>query len=71
MSKEMTFTVFCLENYKIHRNLNGQEVSLLFERYGVFDYLREFYDVLHTTGHHYINTDIDIYLNSRGYIPNP
>lgn len=71
MSKEMTFTVFCLENYKIHRNLNGQEVSSLFERYGVFDYLREFYDVLHTTGHHYINNDIDIYLNSRGYIPNP
>lgn len=71
MSKEMTFTVFCLENYKIHRNLNGQEVSSLFERYGVFDYLREFYDVLHTTGHHYINNDIDIYLNSRGYITNP
>lgn len=71
MSKEMTFTVFCLENYKIHRNLNGQEVSSLFERYGVFDYIREFYDVLHTTGHHYINNDIDIYLNSRGYISNP
>lgn len=70
MSKEMTFAVFCLENYKIHRNLNGQEVSLLFERYGVFDYLREFYDVLHTTGHHYINNDIDIYLNSREYTTN-
>ena len=65
MSKEMTFAVFCLENYKIHRNLNGQEVSSLFERYGVFDYLREFYDVLHTTGHQYINHDIDIYLNAR------
>ena len=71
MSKDMTFTVFWLENYKIHRNLNGQEVSSLFERYGVFDYIREFYDVLHTTGHHYINNDIDIYLNSRGYISNP
>ena len=71
MSKEMAFTVFCLENYKIHRNLNGQEVSSLFERYGVFDYIREFYDVLHTTSHHYINNDIDIYLNSRGYISNP
>ena len=66
----MAFAVFCLENYKIHRNLNGQEVSLLFEQYGVFDYIREFYDVLHTTGYNYINNDIDIYLNSRGYIPN-
>lgn len=66
MSKEMTFAVFCLENYKVHRNLSGREVSALFERYGVFDYIREFYDVLHTTGHNYINNDIDIYLNSRG-----
>lgn len=67
VSKEMAFTVFCLENYKIHRNLNGQEVSSLFEQYGVFDYIREFYDVLHTTGYNYINNDIDIYLKSRGY----
>ena len=66
MSKEMVCTVFCLENYKIHRNLNGQEVSLLFDRYGVFEYIREFYDVLHTTGYNYINNDIDIFLNSRG-----
>ncbi len=66
MSKEMAFAVFCLENYKVHRNLNGYEVSTLFERYDVFEYIREFYDVLHTTGYNYINNDIDIYLNSRG-----
>ena len=68
MSKEMTFIVFCIENYKVYRNLTGYEVFSLFERYGVFDYIREFYDVLHTTGHNYINKDIDIYLNSRGYV---
>lgn len=66
MSKETAFTVFCLENYKVHRHLSGQEVWKLFDRYGVFAYLREFYDVLHTTGHQYINHDIDIYLESRG-----
>lgn len=38
----------------------------LFENYGVFDYIREFYDVLHTTGHNYINHDIDNYLESHG-----
>lgn len=68
MSKEMAFTVFCLENYKAYRNLTGREVSSLFERYGVFDYIREFYDVLHTTGHNFINNDIDIYLRSRGAV---
>ena len=68
MSKEMTFAIFCIENYKVHRNMTGREVSKLFERYGVFDYIREFYDVLHSTGHNYINNDIDIYLNARGAI---
>ena len=31
MSKELAFTVFCLGNYKAHRNLSGQEVSALFK----------------------------------------
>ena len=66
MSEEASFIVFCLESYKVHRNLSGKEVIDLFLRYGIFDYIREFYDVLHTTGHQYINNDIDIYLRSRG-----
>lgn len=65
MSKEMKFTVFCLENYKIHRSMTGKEVNELFKKYGVFDYLYEFYDVLHTTGYQYVNNDIDIYLKAR------
>ena len=68
MSKEMEFAVFCIENYKYYKQLNGKQILDLFNRYGVFDYLREFYDVLHTTGHHYINHDIDIYLKSRNAI---
>ena len=66
MNKEMIFTIFCLESYKIHRNLTGKAVAKLFKEYGVFDYIYEFYDVLHTTGQQYINNDIDIYLKSRG-----
>lgn len=66
MSKETAFTVFCMESYKAHRKLTGKEVLHMFSVYGVFDYIREFYDVLHTTGHQYINNDIDIYLRSRG-----
>ena len=65
MSKEMEFTIFCVETYKQYKNLTGKQTVELFNRYGVFDYLREFYDVLHTTGHQYINHDIDIYLNAR------
>ena len=64
----MKFTVFCLESYKTYKKLSGKQALELFERYGVFDYLREFYDVLHTTGHNYINNDIDIYLKSRNAV---
>ena len=68
MSKEMEFTVFCLESYKAHKSLTGKETAALFSQYGVLDYLREFYDVLHTTGYQYINQDIDIYLKARGAV---
>ena len=65
MDKEMEFIIFCIENYKVYKSLTGKQTVYLFERYGVFAYLREFYDVLHTTGHNYINNDIDIYLKAR------
>ena len=66
MSQEAKFAVFCLECYKVYKSLTGRETAELFEKYGVFDYIREFYDVLHSTGHQYINRDIDIYLKARG-----
>ena len=64
MSKETAFSVFCIENYKTYKALTGKQTAELFHRYGVFDYLNEFYVVLHTTGYQYINLDIVIYLKS-------
>lgn len=65
MSKELAFTIFCVESYKAHRSMTGKQVYELFEKYDVFGYITDFYDVLHTTGHQFINHDIDIYLNAR------
>lgn len=65
MSKEMAFTVFCIENYKIYKSLSGKQTVELFRKYGVFEYLQEFYDILHTVGYQYINRDIDNYLKNR------
>ncbi len=65
MSQETKFAIFCLESYKVRRSLTGKQAVELFEKYGVFDYIREFYDVLHTTGYQYINHDIDLYLKAR------
>lgn len=65
MSNEAKFTIFCMENYKAHRNLTGKQVAELFQKYDVYDYLYNFYDVLHTTGYKYVNNDSDIYLEVR------
>lgn len=68
MSRDVQFTVFCMESYKVYKNITGKQVVELFEKYGVFEYIREFYDVLHTTGYQYINYDIDIYLQARNAV---
>lgn len=65
MSKEMSFVIFCIESYKEYKQLTGKQTIDLFCRYGVLEYLVEFYDVLHTTDYQYINHDIDIYLKAR------
>ena len=58
MSKETEFTVFCMESYKVYKSLSGKQVYDLFRQYDVFDYIREFYDVLHTTSYQYINLSL-------------
>ncbi len=65
MNKTMDFTVFCLESYKKAHGITGYEALKVFEKYKVFDYIKSFYDVLHSTGQEYIAEDIDIYIKSR------
>lgn len=66
LSKEMSFAIFCMENYKVHQNLKGKEVLNLFEEYNVFSYLIDCYDTLSTVGDRYLMADIDEYLRVRG-----
>ena len=61
------FIVFCIENYKVYKNINGKEVYDLFEKYGVLQYLEDGYDVLHTQGDKWLMNDIDELLKNRGY----
>ena len=42
------FILFCLEAYKNEKKLTGKEVVSEFKRYNVFDFLSNFYDILHT-----------------------
>lgn len=65
MSKTLEFKVFCFEAYRNEKKLTGRETMMLFEKYGVLDYLEKCYNVLHTTGREYIIQDIDIFINNR------
>lgn len=65
MSKELPFIIYCIEEYKNQKNMSGKDVMLLFNRYSICDYIRSFYEVLHTTGTKYIVNDIDLYIKSR------
>ena len=65
MSKELPFLVLCIEEYKNQKGMTGKEVLELFNRYSVCEYIKSFYEVLHTTGTQYILNDIDLYIESR------
>jgi len=65
MDKILSFKVFCLESYKAVHNLSGTAACEIFVKYNVFDYITNFYDVLHSYGRLYIVSDIDEYISLR------
>lgn len=64
MSKEGKFLVYCVEQYKSAKGLTGRQVSELFSRYNVWDYIYECFEALHTTGDQYIVQDIDLFIGA-------
>jgi hypothetical protein len=59
------FIIFCLESYKSVLNISGVQVLADFRDYGVFAYLSEGYEVLHTQGKKYIVADIKDFIDHR------
>lgn len=57
--------IYCTEQYKSAKRLTGKQVSDLFSRYRVWDYIYSCFEALHTTGTNYIVEDIDLYINAR------
>ena len=54
-----------MECYRAEKDLTGREVSELFTKYGVSDYVMQYFDSLHTTGVKYIVADIADFIRSR------
>ena len=65
MDEKTPFIVYCLEEYKSVEKLSGKAVIELFNRYRVIDYIRSYYEALHTTGRQYIVNDINLYIKAR------
>ena len=65
MDDKINFIVYCIEEYKSAENLTGKAVIDLFNRYRVIEYIRAYYEALHTTGRQYIVDDINLYINAR------
>lgn len=65
MDDKTNFVVYCIEEYKSAEELSGKAVIELFNRYRVIDYIRTYYEALHTTGRQYIVDDINLYIKGR------
>jgi len=65
MSRQGDFMIYCTEQYKSAKKLTGKQVSELFSRYQVWDYIYSCFEALHTTGVNYIVEDIDLYIEAR------
>lgn len=65
MSKETNFLIFCIEQYKSAKNINGKQVMELFRKYKISEYIVSCFEALHTTGTNYIIEDIDLYIEAR------
>lgn len=59
------FLSFCIEQYAKAKNMTTEDVADLFERYGISEHFCEFYDVLHTQGHHWLIEEIDEMIERR------
>ena len=59
------FVAFCIEEYGAAKGMSGEQVLDLFSKYGLVDYLSEFYDVLHTRGRGWLIEEIGEYIEIR------
>jgi hypothetical protein len=64
-SPTLIFIVRCIEDYKYAKEIDGNATIQRFFRYGVIDYLREFFEPLHINGPLYMVEEIDLFIAAR------
>ena len=64
--KDITYFIsFCIEQYMNAKGIDEDEVIAIFSEYGVFDYLYDYFEVLHTQSRQWIVADIEEFINNR------
>lgn len=61
----ISFEVFCLEIYRQAKNLSGKEITALFDKHNVFDFIEECGDTLHCLAPQNIIEDIDKFIENH------
>ena len=65
MDSKTNFLIYCMEIYKRAEKMTGVQVLERFSRYNLFDYVLEFYEILHIHGVSYILEDINKYISEQ------
>ena len=63
--KILLFQMFCAENYREAKNISGKETLLLFSNHGIFEFLHDNFELLHTQDTEYIVDTIVTYINKK------
>ena len=64
--KDTTYFIsFCIEQYMNAKGINEDEAMATFSEYGVFDYLKDYFEVLHTQSRQWIVADLEEFINNR------
>lgn len=59
------FLSFCIEQYKKEKGISGAEAAQFLQGYGVLEYLKEHFEVLHTQSKQWLLADIDEFIKLR------
>jgi hypothetical protein len=64
-SRIYKFIVFCLEQYRYFKQITAIQALALFRQTGVFEYLADGYEVLHTQGRNWLMDDIQEFIENH------
>ena len=59
------FLSFCIEQYKNEPHISGNDAMEMLNGYGVLEYLKDHYEILHTQSRQWILEDIENYISIR------